>query len=156
MLKSISHTEHSNFNELIWKCLNKTSPSITWDYYNSKSNHYNFRGKHSLPLNKCRTRSSHRRCSMKKGVLRNFVNLTEKHLCQSLFFNKVAGLSHWLLTPLNHCFCSTKTELSKADFKGAIIWNNLPNHFKEVKSLPEFKTLIREWAQLSCTWCICS
>ena len=30
-------------------------------------------------------------------------------------------------------------------FKGAIIWNNLPNHFKEAKSLPEFKTLIREW-----------
>ena len=28
----------------------------------------------------------------KKGVLKNFVNLTEKHLCQSLFFNKVAVL----------------------------------------------------------------
>ena len=28
----------------------------------------------------------------KKGVLRNFINLTGKHLCQSLFFNKVAGL----------------------------------------------------------------
>ena len=129
MLKSISHTEHSNFNELIWKCLNKTSPSITWDYYNSKSNHYNFRGKHSLPLNKCRTRSSHRRCSMKKGVLRNFVNLTEKHLCQSLFFNKVAGLSHWLLTPLNHYFCSRKTELKlhikyPSKFKYACIFTN--------------------------------
>ena len=28
----------------------------------------------------------------KKGVLRNFVKFTGKHLCQSLFFNKVAGL----------------------------------------------------------------
>ena len=28
----------------------------------------------------------------KKGVLRNFAKFTEKHLCQSLFFNKVAGL----------------------------------------------------------------
>ena len=37
-------------------------------------------------------RSSHQRCSMKKGVLRNFAKFTEKHLCQSLFFNKVAGL----------------------------------------------------------------
>ena len=37
-------------------------------------------------------RSSHRRCSVKNGVLRNFVKFTEKHLCQSLFFNKVAGL----------------------------------------------------------------
>ena len=27
-----------------------------------------------------------------KGVLRNFAKFTGKHLCQSLFFNKVAGL----------------------------------------------------------------
>ena len=36
-------------------------------------------------------RSSHQRCSVKKGVLRNFAKFTWKHLCQSLFFNKVAG-----------------------------------------------------------------
>ena len=29
---------------------------------------------------------------LKKGVLRNFVKFTEKHLCQSLFYNKVKGL----------------------------------------------------------------
>ena len=28
---------------------------------------------------------------LKKGVLRNFTKFTGKHLCQSLFFNKVAG-----------------------------------------------------------------
>ena len=28
----------------------------------------------------------------KKGVLRNFAKFTGKHLCQGLFFNKVAGL----------------------------------------------------------------
>ena len=28
----------------------------------------------------------------KKGVLRNFAKFTGKHLCQNLFFNKVAGL----------------------------------------------------------------
>ena len=28
----------------------------------------------------------------RKGVLRNFANLIGKHLCQSLAFNKVAGL----------------------------------------------------------------
>ena len=33
-------------------------------------------------------RSSHQRCSIKKGVLRNFTKFTGKHLCQSLFFNK--------------------------------------------------------------------
>ena len=36
-------------------------------------------------------RSSHRRCSIKKGVLRNFTKFTGKHLCRSLFFNKVVG-----------------------------------------------------------------
>ena len=39
-----------------------------------------------------RSRSSHQRCSMKKGVLRNSTKFTGKHLRQSLFFNKVAGL----------------------------------------------------------------
>ena len=37
-------------------------------------------------------RSIHQRCSIKKGVLRNFVKSTGKHLCQSLFFNKGADL----------------------------------------------------------------
>ena len=37
-------------------------------------------------------RSSHRRCSVRKGVLRNFAKFTGKHLRQSLFFDKVAGL----------------------------------------------------------------
>ena len=32
-------------------------------------------------------RSSHQRCSVRKGVLRNFAKFTGKHLCQSLFFN---------------------------------------------------------------------
>ena len=32
------------------------------------------------------------RCSVKKGVPRNFEKFTGKHLCQSLFFNKFPGL----------------------------------------------------------------
>ena len=35
---------------------------------------------------------THQRCSVKKGVLSNFTKFTGKHLCQGLFFNKVAGL----------------------------------------------------------------
>ena len=38
------------------------------------------------------TGSSHRRCSVRKGVFRNLTKLTRKHLHQSLFLNKVAGL----------------------------------------------------------------
>ena len=41
-------------------------------------------------------RSSHPEVFCKKGVLRNFTNFTGKHLCQSLFFNKVA-VSHLVL-----------------------------------------------------------
>ena len=36
--------------------------------------------------------SSHQRCSVRKGVLRNLAKFTGKDLCQSLFFNKVSGL----------------------------------------------------------------
>ena len=34
-------------------------------------------------------RSSHRRCSVNKTVLRNFAKFTGKHLCQSLFLLKL-------------------------------------------------------------------
>ena len=36
-------------------------------------------------------RSSRLEVFCKKSVLRNFAKFTGKHLCQSLFFNKVAG-----------------------------------------------------------------
>ena len=39
-----------------------------------------------------------------KDVLRNFAKLTGKHLCQSPFFNKVAG---WGLTLLKKRLCGT-------------------------------------------------
>ena len=39
-------------------------------------------------------KSSQRRCSVRKMFLENFAKLTGKQLCQGLFFNKVAGLSH--------------------------------------------------------------
>ena len=35
--------------------------------------------------------NSHRRCSRRKDVLANFEKFAKKHLCQGLFFNKVAG-----------------------------------------------------------------
>ena len=35
------------------------------------------------------SRNSHQSCSLRKGVLRNFVKFTGKHPCRSLFFNKV-------------------------------------------------------------------
>ena len=38
-------------------------------------------------------RSSHRRCSVKRGVFKNFAKFTGKHLFQRIIFNKVARLS---------------------------------------------------------------
>ena len=38
-------------------------------------------------------RSSHQKCSLKKGVLENFAKFIGKHLCQGLFFNKVEAFN---------------------------------------------------------------
>ena len=43
------------------------------------------------------------------------------------------------LLKLNKCRKKTYV-LNTTVFKGAVIWNNLPNQFKEAKSLTEFKT----------------
>ena len=42
--------------------------------------------------NRTFSRSSRLEVSCRKGVLRNFTKFTGKHLCQNLFFNKVAGI----------------------------------------------------------------
>ena len=42
----------------------------------------------------------HQRSSIKKNFFKNFAKFTVKHLCQSLFFNKVAGL-HISIPPEN-------------------------------------------------------
>ena len=36
--------------------------------------------------------ASHQKCSLRNGVLKNFVKFAGKHLCQGLFLDKVAGL----------------------------------------------------------------
>ena len=53
-------------------------------------------------------RSSHRRCSVRKGVPRNFAKFTGKHLCQKLFISgpKVATLLKEALAQVFSCkFC---------------------------------------------------
>ena len=74
--------------------------------------------KETNPLLGC-FRSSHRRCSVKTGALRNFAKLTGKDLCQSLFFIKVAGL--WPVTLLKketlaQAFLCEFCEISKNNF----------------------------------------
>ena len=43
-------------------------------------------------MNYLHFRNSHRKCSVKKLFLKIFAKFTGKHLCQSLFLNKIAGL----------------------------------------------------------------
>ena len=58
-------------------------------------------------------RSSHRRSSVRKGVLLDFTKFTGKHLCQSFFFNKVAGLR---LQTLAQVFSFESCEISQNTF----------------------------------------
>ena len=55
----------------------------------------------------------------KKGALRNFTKFTGKLLCQSLFFNKVAGLRRATLLekrPWHKCFSVNFVKLLKNTF----------------------------------------
>ena len=70
-------------------------------------------------------RSSHRRCSVKKGVLRNPAKFTAKYLCQSLFFIKVAGLRLATLLKketLAQVFSCEFCEISKNIFFTELLW----------------------------------
>ena len=65
--------------------------------------------------------SQRRIWSVRKGVLRTFVKLTGKHLCQGLLFNKVEGLSY-----------SRKKRLSKKR-----LWHRcFPVNFTEFQETP--------------------
>ena len=73
----------------------------------------------SVWLHNVSFRSSHLRCSVRKGVLRNFAELTGKHLCQSLFFNKVAPLGPATLLKkdtLAQVLCCEFCEISRNTF----------------------------------------
>ena len=71
----------------VQRLLKKTPNKVQKHYYDVTFARFNLIFAH---VGEC-FRGSHRRCSVKKGVLRNFAKFTGKHLCQCLFFNKVAG-----------------------------------------------------------------
>ena len=65
------------------------------------------------------TRSNCPEVLCKKGVLRNFAKFTAKHLCQSLFFNKVAGLRQNTFSyrrPLAFSFWDTKSNCDSDNY----------------------------------------
>ena len=60
----------------------------------------------------------------KKCVLRNVAKLTGKHLCQSLFFNKVAGLgpANLLKKDSNRCFPVNFAKFLRTPFFTEHLW----------------------------------
>ena len=44
-----------------------------------------------LAFTDSKSKSNHRRCSLRKSFIRNFLKVTGKELLQSLFFSKVEG-----------------------------------------------------------------
>ena len=61
--------------------------------------------------------------SYKKGVLKNFAKFIGKHLCQSLFFNKVAGLWNFIKNEtLAQVFSSEFCEIFMNTFFTGHLW----------------------------------
>ena len=106
------------------ECLEKLLKKLRI-YYISRfcSNKRNSLGKTRKMINQ---RSHRSKVFCKKGVLRNFVKFTGKHLCQSFFFNKVAGAPATLLTKeaLTQVFSSEFCEISKNSFSNKDSFSN--------------------------------
>ena len=86
-------------------------------------------------------RSSHRRCSLKKGVLGNFTKFTGKHLYQSHFFNKVASLRPATLLKKrlwHRCFPMNFAKFLKTPFLQNISRRLL---LQQTKNTPKFSCL---------------
>ena len=80
-LKIIYQDYNSSFKELLRKDKTKINKNVLVECQKQKS---------ICILKDLIDRSSHWKCSVRKGVLGSFAKFTRKHLCQSLFFNKVA------------------------------------------------------------------
>ena len=83
-----------------------------------------------------------KRCSVKKGVLRNFAKFIGKHLCQGLFFNKKDTLAQ--------VFSCEFCEISKNTFFTEHIWVTASefiylrkNYYKFCLCMKQFLNLIK-------------
>ena len=71
--------------------------------------------------------SSHQRCSIKKGVLKNFTKFTGKHLCQSFRLKTCNFIKKEALAQMFSCeFCK--------NFKDIVFTENLPSWHNDVVS----------------------
>ena len=86
---------------------------------------------------------TNQKCSVRKGVLRNFVKFTGKHLCQSLFFNKVVGVRASTLSKKGLWHGCFPADFAK--FLGTLFLQNFCGRelleFKQIES----KNLLNHW-----------
>ena len=104
--------------------------------------------------------SSHQRCSARESVLRNFAKFRGKHLCQVLFFNKVAGPNPATLFKKrlwHRCFPLNFAKILRIPFSqnasGRLLLDK--QHFlaenprKVLKGKQQHKGLIFHWSRIS-------
>ena len=89
--KLIKTDQNINYQFVLW-ILVMWQSSFTCKLFDAFPKKF-FRNQCSLYCQYCQQdRSSHRRCSIEKGVLENFAKFTGKHMCQNLIFNEVVDL----------------------------------------------------------------
>ena len=86
-------------------------------------------------------RSSHQRCSMKKGVLRNFTKFIGKHFCQSLILIKLQTVCNFIKNrTLAHVFSCEFCEISKNTFFTEHLWTTVSDIKKDNSN---FKLIVK-------------
>ena len=112
----VKHTHLHKFNQLkesccAWIYLRKMVAKLLYFYINSFSVN-----QQKQPL----------KVPYKKGVLRNFVKFTRKHLCQRRFFNKVEGVKLSVKKDaLAQVFSCEFCEISKNNFSTEHVQTNI-------------------------------
>ena len=104
--------DHQNILEKCFQYLIKTFHWIFWwsfkqaqsQFFGANFEDFGPEWRSSFYLRNWFSRSSHRRCSIKKAFYKNFAKLTGKHLCQTFFFfQKFLSLLMLLLPDNNSC-----------------------------------------------------
>ena len=104
------------------------SISLSKKYQHSQKSNTNWNENFSFHwwlIHPLRLRSSRQELFCKKGVLRNLSKFTGKHLCQSLFFNKVAGLrraTNIKKETLRRCFPVNFVKFLRTSFYTEHLW----------------------------------
>ena len=113
-----------------------------------------FECEHKLSYRACENRSnrgSHRRCSVKKVVYKNFVNFAGKHSCWSFFLIKLQAILHrcfpvkfvkFVRTSANDCLLTKQMSLFCSPVSCCFLFHELYYFFYAHRSLKIFLNMI--------------